>query len=268
MINKFLSYALRFISLFLFFNLLGCVSSTSQISKPIVSFPNDDWWSTDKSDLQLTSHSSSMQLLEPYPSGSVRKNLIAVRMAMNKVTPLPFTIGFSDDSQINAFATNGNFSSYIVLTDGFLRQFGADPDVIAGVMGHELAHHQLGHTQPDYGQMRNRIIDFSSQSLGIIASYFIPFSGLLVGNTVKGVGLSYSRDDERKADDVGISLSIKAGYSPCGFYRFAAQMNTLGEGAAMPFLSTHPGNNERMENANRISESQKSISCATNLTIN
>ena len=66
---------------------------------------------------------------------------------------------------------------------------------------------------------------------------------------------------------MGMQWAMQAGYSPCGSYRFAAKMNALGEGAAIPFLSTHPGNNERMENANKIAESQKSISCYTSLQV-
>jgi predicted Zn-dependent protease len=67
---------------------------------------------------------------------------------------------------------------------------------------------------------------------------------------------------------MGMQWAMQAGFSPCGSYRFASQMNALGEGASIPFLSTHPGNNERMENANRISESQKSITCVVNLPVN
>jgi predicted Zn-dependent protease len=229
------------------------VACTATKNTAIVQIPNDAWW-------QSANTSST--------ASSSEKNLANVRQKMMKTVPFPFVVGLSDSSEINAFAQLQNNQRYIIFTNGFIAQFGNDPDVLATVIGHELAHHQLGHTQPDYAKNRDAAIDATSQALGMIASYFIPFSGLVVGNAAKGVGLTFSRNDERSADEMGMQWAMQAGYSPCGSYRFAAKMKSLGEGAAIPFLSTHPGNNERMENANRISESQRSISCSANLTVN
>jgi predicted Zn-dependent protease len=84
-----------------------------------------------------------------------------------------------------------------------------------------------------------------------------------VGNAAKGIGLTWSRNDERSADEMGMQWAMQAGYSPCGSYRFAAQMNALGEGAAITFLSTHPGNNERMTNADRFAQNKKGAPCSS-----
>ena len=182
---------------------------------------------------------------------------------MMKSVPFPFVIGLSDSNEINAYAQLQNNQRYIIFTNGFIAQFGNDPDVMAAVLGHELAHHQLGHTQPDYAKNRDAAIDVTSQALGMIASYFIPFSGLVAGNAAKGIGLTWSRNDERSADEMGMQWAMQAGYSPCGSYRFAAQMNALGEGAAITFLSTHPGNNERMTNADRFAQNKKGAPCSS-----
>jgi predicted Zn-dependent protease len=212
-----------------------------------VQIPNDAWWQAANNN--------------PVSSGA-EKNLAAVRQKLIKAVPFPFVIGLSDSSEINAYAQLQNNQRYIILTTGFINQFGNDPDVMAAVLGHELAHHQLGHTQADYAKNRDLAIDATSQALGMIASYFIPFSGLVIGNAAKGVGLNFSRNDERSADEMGMQWAMQAGYSPCGSYRFSAKMNALGEGAAIPFLSTHPGNNERMENASKFSQTQGLTSCA------
>jgi predicted Zn-dependent protease len=212
-----------------------------------VQIPNDAWWQAANNN--------------PVSSGA-EKNLAAVRQKLIKAVPFPFVIGLSDSSEINAYAQLQNNQRYIILTTGFINQFGNDPDVMAAVLGHELAHHQLGHTQADYAKNRDLAIDATSQALGMIASYFIPFSGLVIGNAAKGVGLTFSRNDERSADEMGMQWAMQAGYSPCGSYRFSAKMNALGEGAAIPFLSTHPGNNERMENASKFSQTQGLTSCA------
>ena len=210
--------------------------------------PNEAWWQSAN-----TSKNASTS----------EKNLAAVRKNMQKVVPFTFTVALADSAEINAYADLQGKQSYVIFTSGFINQFGNDPDVLASVLGHELAHHQLGHTQPDYAKNRDFAIDAASQALGMIASYFIPFSGLLVGNAAKGAGLSFSRDDERSADYQGMQWAQQAGYSACGSYRFAAKMNALGEGASFAFLSTHPGNNERMESAIQFAQSNRAAPCGS-----
>lgn len=224
--------------------LIACSASKKPM---VVQVPNDAWWQSAN--------------IDPSASSS-EKNLATVRQQMMKSVPFPFVMGLSDSTEINAYAQLQNNQRYIILTNGFITQFGNDPDVMAAVLGHELAHHQLGHTQPDYAKNRDAAIDVTSQALGMIASYFIPFSGLVVGNAAKGIGLTWSRNDERSADEMGMQWAMQAGYSPCGSYRFAAQMNALGEGAAITFLSTHPGNNERMANADRFAQNKKGAPCS------
>jgi predicted Zn-dependent protease len=225
--------------------LIACSASKKPMT---VQVPNDAWWQSANTD--------------PSASSS-EKNLATVRQQMMKSVPFPFVVGLSDTAEINAYAQLQNNQRYIILTNGFIAQFGNDPDVLAAILGHELAHHQLGHTQPDYAKNRDAAIDVTSQALGMIASYFIPFSGLVVGNAAKGMGLTWSRNDERSADEMGMQWAMQAGYSPCGSYRFAAQMNALGEGAAITFLSTHPGNNERMANADRFAQNKKGAPCSS-----
>jgi predicted Zn-dependent protease len=233
------------IAVFLCSLLIACSASKKPMT---VQVPNDAWWQSANTD--------------PSASSS-EKNLATVRQQMMKSVPFPFVVGLSDTAEINAYAQLQNNQRYIILTNGFIAQFGNDPDVLAAVLGHELAHHQLGHTQPDYAKNRDAAIDVTSQALGMIASYFIPFSGLVVGNAAKGMGLTWSRNDERSADEMGMQWAMQAGYSPCGSYRFAAQMNALGEGAAITFLSTHPGNNERMANADRFAQNKKGAPCSS-----
>jgi predicted Zn-dependent protease len=225
----------------------GLLVACTTTKKPMaVQIPNETWWQTAN-----TNQTAS----------SAEKNLATVRQKMVKTVPFPFVVGMSDSTEINAFAELQNNQRYIIFTNGFIAQFGNDPDVMATVMGHELAHHQLGHTQADYAKNRDAAVDATSQALGMIASYFIPFSGLIIGNAAKGVGLTFSRNDERSADEMGMQWAMQAGYSPCGSYRFAARMNALGESASIPFLSTHPGNDERMETASSFSQARGSSSC-------
>jgi predicted Zn-dependent protease len=213
-----------------------------------IQIPNEIWWRS-----AGTSKTAS----------SSEKSLASVRQNMQRVVPFQFTVGLADTNEINAYADLQGNQRYIIFTTGFINQFGNDPDVLAAVMGHELAHHQLGHTQADYAKNRDAAIDAASQALGMVASYFIPFSGLIVGNAAKGAGLTWSRNDERAADFQGMRWAEQAGYSACGSYRFAAKMNALGGGATITFLSTHPGNDERMENASNYVQLSRAAPCGS-----
>ena len=197
-----------------------------------VSVPNAQWWT------------QAQRGADP-----VARNLSIVKQRMAPAVPIPHTVGIAETPEINAFATIQDGRMLVVFTQGFLREFGNDPDVIATTLGHEIAHHTLGHTDPSYQRKRSAAEFAASQLLGTAASYFVPFSGLLVGQAVHTVTLSFSRDDERAADTQGMIWAWQAGYSPCGSWRFASRLSKLGQDATLPFLSTHPGNPERMSNA-------------------
>ena len=240
------------------FLLSGCTSLKSD-SVSVVQIPSEEWWKSAiySQGKQGTSEKQSFIQADP----SVQRNFAIVRQKMIASSDTPFTIGFSESADINAFASLQNGQKYIIFTEGFVRAFGDDPDVVATVLGHELGHHQLGHTQLDYGKDRDTLVNVASQSLGMISSYFIPFSGFFVGNAVKGAGLSYSRDDERDADQFGMKLALSAGFSPCGSYRFSSKMNQLGQSSSLSFLSTHPGNDERKKNSEEFNQLLKNESC-------
>jgi len=221
----------------------GCASSKSEKSQMTVSIPSSQKWNE---------HATA-------PTSLAKLSQVRARMLAS--SQFSFDVGISTSSQINAHASRENGLALIIFDQGFLDEFGNDPDILATTLGHELAHHQLGHTAPDYASNRNTIINASSQALGMLASYFIPFSGLLVGNGIQAVGLSYSRDDERAADEKGMHFAIQAGYSPCGSYRLSKRLEELNNNAALSFLSTHPGNSERMENAQRINQQKSGLDC-------
>lgn len=209
-----------------------------------INLPNEPWWEAAVSSSDLTT-----------------RNLAQVRQGVLRVSGKSFMLGTTVDTEINAYAAMENDQTLIVMTTGFLGEFSSDQDVLASVMGHELAHHQLGHTKPGYLENRNAAVQAMSTTVGMISSFFIPFSGLITGNMVKAAGLSYSRDDERESDLLGMQWAMLAGYSPCGSYRFAQRLQALNKGATLAWFSTHPGLSERMENAQRISFKTSGSGC-------
>jgi len=226
-------------------SLSACAAFKSKPTEVSVAIPDRDWW--DKA-------ASS--------ADPATRNIAQARERMKRVAPMWFKLGISPQPEINAFATKQNGQTLVVFTQGFLKEFGNDPDVLATTLGHELAHHQLGHTDPSRKKNQQLAQELTAQVLGTIANVFVPFSGLLAGPAVQTVSLGFSRDDERGADRLGLEWAYKAGYSPCGSYRFANRMTDLGKETTLVFLSTHPGNNERAENAQAFMQEKGLPGCA------
>ncbi len=89
----------------------------------------------------------------------------------------------------NAFALPGGT---LVMTDALVELFGADADVLTGVLAHEL-----GHVQQRHG-MRMVV---QASLIGVLASVVLgDFSSLLAAAPVIVGQASYSRDAEREAD--------------------------------------------------------------------
>ena len=228
----------------LLISLSACSLMNKKSEDVKVSIPNEAWW-------KQAANGKDQNL----------DNLAKVRQQMNQVSPIPYTLGMSQQTEINAFATEQTGQTLVVFTKGFLDQFGNDPDILATTLGHEIAHHRLGHTNAE--RQKNRAIaqEAASRILGVVSSIFVPFSGLIVGPTVSAAGLSFNRDDEREADLLGLQWAQQAGYSPCGSYRFAMRMTEMGKDNSLAFLTTHPGTSERSENTQSFMAEQKLAPC-------
>lgn len=230
---------------FLLLALTACSAFKPKPTEVSIALPDRDWWD------------------QAVSSGDpATRNLAQARARMRSVAPMWFKLGISPQQEINAFATKQNGQTLVVFTQGFLKEFGNDPDLLATTLGHELAHHQLGHTDPQRKKNQQLAQEITAQALGTIANFFVPFSGLLAGPAVQTVSLGFSRDDERDADRLGLEWAYKAGYSPCGSYRFANRMTDLGKESTLVFLSTHPGNNERAENAQAFMQEKGLPGCS------
>ena len=209
-----------------------------------VKIPNEAWWNKAAND-----------------SNKGIANLAAVRKKMNQAAPIPYTVGLTEQTEINAYATKQTGQTLVIFTKGFLDEFGNDPDILATTLGHEVAHHQLGHTDPDRQKNRAVAQEAASRILGTLSSIIVPFSGFIVGPGVMAASLSFNRDDEREADLLGMQWAQQAGYSSCGSYRFAMRMTKLGKDTTLAFFTTHPGNEERSENAQAWMAEQKFPPC-------
>ena len=130
------------------------------------------------------------------------------RMALDSERPdLPWTFRVVDDPVVNAFALPGG---YIYLTRGILAHFGSEAE-LAGVLGHEIGHVTARHSVQQISRAQ-----LAQLGLGL-GTLLLPELETWVG--AAGVGLqllllSYSRDAEREADDLGLRYMADLNYDP------------------------------------------------------
>lgn len=151
----------------------------------------------------------------------------------------------------NAFAGKGSGRDMIAVNLGMLRLLDRDKDAFAFLLGHEAAHLARKH-----GETRESRSE-SLQGIGMVLSFAlsaagIPASGALtdIGTTV--VERSYTRDEEREADALGVEYMIQAGFDPEGAVRMQEKLLAASGTSALPFLSTHPTGQERIDNLRRL----------------
>ena len=147
----------------------------------------------------------------------------------------------------NAFALPGGF---IFITRSLVELCGADPDELAFILAHEMAHVIRGHAM-------DRIISNSAIST---AARITPVRGILSGWLQK-VGVqflesAYSQDLESEADKLAVRLTAAAKYNPEAATRLLRRLASLSrqpeEFYLGTYFSSHPPYKARIQNINRL----------------
>ncbi len=157
-----------------------------------------------------------------------------------------------DDNQLNAFAAPAGM---IVISRGLLEKFD-NVDELAGVLAHELAHSSERHLADSMEKASKMkwaaLAGFVAAALvGAMAGSAEAGTGIMAGTVAASqqVALAYSREHEREADQVGISMMEQAGYNPKGSLTSLEKLKKateLSRVAAPAYLSTHPALNDRI----------------------
>jgi Zn-dependent protease with chaperone function len=138
----------------------------------------------------------------------------------------------------NAFALP---SRQIVLTDEIVTLLDNDEELMA-VLGHELGHVVEHH-------FTRRLIQSSTVAAGATL-LFGDVSNVIAGVPTMLLDLKYSRDTERDADDFAISFLKKNGISTDNLAHVFEKLQKQNKGGEepIPYLSSHPLTQERLEN--------------------
>lgn len=163
-----------------------------------------------------------------------------------------------ENPQRNAWCMPGG---KIVFYTGIL-PIAKNPDGIAAIMGHEVAHALL-----DHGGQR-MTISLAQQGLNVVAIKTTEnqpekkrkaiLTAYGIGSSV-GAVLPFSRKHETEADRIGLELMTIAGFNPEEAPKLWERMKAASGGKAPPeLLSTHPSNQRRINDLTQwIPEAKK-----------
>ena len=183
-----------------------------------------------------------------YPDSGLQAyvNQVGLRVAQTSHRPhLPYEYGVLNTEVINALALPGG---KIYITRGLLKRLDNEAE-LAAVLGHETGHvtakHSVHHLQRQLG------ISLILTAIDYTLSKDNPTRlRALAQVSASLVNLSYSRDDEYQADELGVEYAYRAGYDP---WAMLGVLQTLHEAQEREpsefeeFMHTHPLTSKRIE---------------------
>lgn len=187
------------------------------------------------------------------------QELFLAHMRVSRAANVQAELMIVDGSEPNAFSLLVGGRRAVAINLAMVKLIGVQADEFAALLGHEDAHWAKGHL--DSAGLRRSTI----QGLGTLVGLGLGAAGVPAGGIITGLGAdliesSFSRDDEREADAWGIEYMTAAGYNPWAAVRLHEKMLALPGGINIPFLSSHPSSQERIENLKHLIEAKKSQS--------
>jgi len=217
---------------------------------------------TQRSQLVLYSYDEEMHMGKTASSDILKKEKLSrdkkkiemvkrVGQRLAKVANTNYNWEFNviEKDMLNAFCLPGG---KVFIYEGIFKA-AKNEDQLATVMSHEIAH----------ALARHGVERMSMGQLADIGKLAIGEAAGLRGNQAfdvafglgaqYGVMLPYSRSFEYEADEIGIYLMKKAGYDTREAVNFWKNMKAQKDGGEpIEFMSTHPADDNRIENIKRI----------------
>lgn len=159
-----------------------------------------------------------------------------------------FTFRVLDSPVVNAFALPGGF---VYVTRGLMTHLQNEAQLMV-VLGHEIGHVAARHAsqraaEQQFGQLAVIGGAVLGESLGMNGGDILQLSS----QTAQLMFLSYSRDDERESDRIGVEYAAMEGYEASEGAEFFTSLKRISEraGQSIPtFQSSHPDPGEREKN--------------------
>jgi predicted Zn-dependent protease len=151
-----------------------------------------------------------------------------------------------DNEAVNAFAMPGGKIGVMV---GILKA-AQDPDQLAAVIGHEIAHVTADHSKERAS--RSTLSNVGIQVAAVLlggghrGATYTAYEALNQGAAF-GIMLPFSRKQESEADVIGLRYMAKAGFDPRASVPLWQNMNSIAGEEPAEFISTHPSSEKRID---------------------
>lgn len=167
--------------------------------------------------------------------------------------PMRTDLLIAEGNQPNGYSYVTKYGPKIAINFGMMELLDQDDDAMAALMGHELAHLYLQHGRQRQDREKTRITTSVAMTFAL-GMFGIPMPIDVTDAATSAITKSYSRDDEREADQLGVEYMVKAGFNPLGSVHLQEKLGTASKGATLAFMSTHPSSKERVENMKRLAQ--------------
>lgn len=155
---------------------------------------------------------------------------------------------YEKDKEPNAWVKFESMKRFTVHVSEGLMRILSTPDEIAGILGHEVGHVRRGH----YSRGMQRKVGWSI--LGALlgkAGDAAQIAGAVGMNLAES---GFSREQEVEADDYGMDLAVKAGYSPWGLYDAMKSFKDNGYVTGRSGFNSHPPTERRLQHLRERAE--------------
>jgi predicted Zn-dependent protease len=150
-----------------------------------------------------------------------------------------------DDSIFNAFCMPGG---KVIVYTRLIKEM-EDDSMLAFVMSHEISHAIARHGNKRMSQ--GMLVNFGEKTLAvalIAAPHIVKKIALASFGAQAQVGmLQFSRNDEKEADEMGLTFMALAGYNPNSSIKLWEKMVKMNHNKSLVFLQTHPSDEKRLK---------------------
>ena len=165
---------------------------------------------------------------------------------------MPYNFHVVNATYVNAYAFPGGS---IAATRGILLKL-EDEAELASLLGHELGHVNARHSaeQMSKGTLTQAVVGGISALAGTQGAVYGEMAAQLGSIGAGALLASYSRENEREADALGLAYMVDSGYGSDGFVGLMDMLNSLSKrklSSAELLFATHPMSDERYRTAVR-----------------
>ena len=199
-------------------------------------------------------YANAASLINDTEIESAVKEIIAPLATAADISPSRMQVYIVNNDDFNAFVMSGED---VYIYTGLLTRI-TSPNALRAVVAHEMGHMIGGHMAQMSAAMEaemKRTMLIQALGVGLMVAGGNPSlsAGVMAGATsiARQSILSFSRDEERMADDMGLNLMVRAGMNPNGFLDVFKQMSDMTshiESKVNPNAINHPLTSERLKN--------------------